>query len=130
MADLLDEVGRDLADAHAPAAPIVGVDPLLGDRAEHPPVFIRRVGNVLTERRDYVHLGLAGQQFVEDFGEPADPRVRPGDVRRQQQHPFGPGTNPLPCLLDRLLHQLFEPPGTDPIGLFREPWHGQPLMDC
>jgi len=41
--------------------------------AEHRPVFLRSVRQVLAERWDYVHIRLARQQFVEHFGEPAAP---------------------------------------------------------
>ena len=37
----VDDPAGNLADVHAAAAPIVGMDPLVGNRAEHLPVFFR-----------------------------------------------------------------------------------------
>ena len=67
------DLGRRSRRPHAAAAPIVGMDALVGNRAEHPPVFVRRVRHVLPERGNHVDVGLAESRLVENFGQPAAP---------------------------------------------------------
>ena len=127
-AGFADVIGRNFAQPDAAAPPIVGVDAVLGDRAEHPPVLLRRVRDVLAERRNHVDLGLVGKQIVEHFGQPARPAVRAGDVGRQQQHAPRLRADPLSRLGHRLFHQSGESLGGNPMIAFNEPRHGKLLF--
>ncbi len=84
---LIDHPRRHLAHRDASAAPIVGMNPLVRDRAEHLPIFRGRMGHMLAQRGNDIHLGLILEQFVEHLGEPPNARVHPRNIRRQQQHP-------------------------------------------
>ncbi len=78
LGGFFDEIGRNRAHLHAASAPIVGVDSLLGYRAEHPPVFIGRVRHVLAERGDHVHFGLLGEDDCTKSPSSARPWNGPG----------------------------------------------------
>jgi RNA polymerase sigma factor (sigma-70 family) len=56
--------------------------------------------------------------------------MRPGNVGRQKQHPPGPTAQPLPGLVGRALHQLFNAFWTDTIGFFAEPGHDRFDFTC
>ncbi len=100
----VDEAAGKLADLDAAAAPIVGVNTLVGNRAEHLPIFRRRVRHVLAQRGDDVDFGLVLQQVVKNFGQPARAGVHAGDIGRQQQHALRLGGNSFPRFGDRLSH--------------------------
>lgn len=59
---------------------------------------------------------------VEVLGDPPDPGVGPGDVRRQQQHPAQVGdAQPGPGLIDQFAAQVFDGQFADPTFLVLEP---------
>ena len=120
---LIDHPRRHLADRDAAAAPIVGMNPLVRNRAEHLPIFRGRVRHMLAERRNDMHLGLVLEQVVEHLGEPPDARVHPRNIRRQQQHPPRRRTQIPPRIGDGLAHQRFEAIPADFSGTFGDPGH-------
>ena len=65
------------------------MDPRFGDRAEHPPVHLRHVRDMLAERRDDVHVGLGGERLVKHLRQAPGPRMGSRDVGREQQHAPG-----------------------------------------
>ena len=90
IAHLIDKPARNLADRHAAAAPIVMMNPRIGNRAEHVPIFVGRVRHMLPERRNHIDLGvvLLAEQVVEHLGDPPGAGVHPRNIGRQQQHPL------------------------------------------
>jgi hypothetical protein len=78
----VDKSAGDFADRHATAAPVVRMNPLIGNRAEHLPVFLRRVRRVLAERRNYVDVCFPGEQVVKNLSHPAGAGVHPRNIGR------------------------------------------------
>ena len=70
----IDKPARNLADFDASAAPVVGMNSLVRNRAEHLPVFLRRMRHMLPQRRNDVDVRLVRQQLVEHFRQPAGAR--------------------------------------------------------
>jgi hypothetical protein len=120
---LIDHPRRHLAHRDASAAPIVGMGPLVRDRAEHLPIFRSRMGHMLAQRGNDMNLGLILEQFVEHFGEPPNARVHPRNIRRQQQHPPRRRADSPSRYGNRLAHQRFKALPTNLSGTFTNRGH-------
>ena len=101
----LHEIDRNLADRPRAVAPVVHVDPVKRDRAEHPAVLLVGVRDVLAERRDDVNVGGLGEDFVELFRDPPCSAVGASNVRRKKQDALRIGANAFAGFVSRLVNE-------------------------
>jgi hypothetical protein len=85
------------------STPVVGVDAIVRNRAEHPAIFRCGVRQMLSQCWDDVGLTRCGKQPIERFRYPACAAVRPGEIGRQQQHPSKVAAQPATCFLEQAL---------------------------
>ena len=84
-----DLVGADLADPHQAFPPAVLQDPVEGNAiSEEQLRFARRHRSVRAESGQHRNIAArGGQPFEQQAGDLPGPRVQPGEVGRNEQHP-------------------------------------------
>ena len=87
-------------------APIVLEDAFLGNRAEHPPILLGGVGDVLSQGRNDVDLGGLREDLVEFLGNLSGAGMSARNIWREKENALRIATNSLSRLVGGAARQL------------------------